>query len=227
MEELTTKELFGKLQERIILNLKDNEIACPHCKGLRFVYVQEGDKSYVDPCKLCFTGKRFTCNHCGSDAKTNYCGCEKARKVRNDNQIRFLENERFEKYKTAQKIHYKDYDGKFIIDEKVVDIDDVAEWIEGLIIDKEDVPEFLWATSSNPQFSIDIYDYIKTMCEDGYEGMYDFLDTNSYLLKQAQLFIHKWEKEQGESLYLYTETTTKAVIIKDLTDKIRRERECQ
>jgi hypothetical protein len=220
MESPTIKALFSDLHDRLNLKLNHNEIACPICKGLRFVLIQEGDYHSVESCINCHTGKLYVCKHCGRHRQGAYCLCEKAMKEIQDKCQDANRKTNIENYNKAEKIHYKDYDGKFIVDDKIVDIDGVVDWIEGLIFDNEDVPEFLWATESNQQFSIDLFEIIKERCDDGYEDMYDFLDINSYLLESAQELIGQWEKEQGELLYTYYETN-KAVIIKDLIDKIK------
>lgn len=53
--------------------------------------------------------------------------------------------------------------------------------------------------------------------------MPDHLETESPLLKQAQVLINQWEKKQGDRLCVFNETYTKAVIIKDLTEQIGKE----
>jgi hypothetical protein len=53
--------------------------------------------------------------------------------------------------------------------------------------------------------------------------MYDQLGTDSPLLDQAQILINTWEENQGDSLFIFNETYKKAVIIKDLVEKIKRE----
>lgn len=128
-------------------------------------------------------------------------------------------------YEKAEKINYKDYDGYFLLphSERLQEIDDVRDWISDNITEGEDVPEYLWAVEGEKHFSIDLKDVISDKCEDGYEDMYNNLSTGSSLITQAQELISQWENEQGDSLFLFSETHKKAVIIKDLVEEIRAE----
>lgn len=224
MSELSTKELFMKLQNKLIIDLKENEVLCPECKGLRFVLVESNEKAYIESCKRCYTGKLYICKYCGELYKSQ-CNCKEYHNARHE-EFRLKQTQKdFEAYQKAEKIHYKDYDGKFILDDDdyIKDIDDVAEWIYDKLSEGEEVPEYLWATIATPHFSIDLKDVISDKCEDGYEDMYSHLDIKSPLISQAQDLINQWEKDQGESLYIYTETYKKAVIIKDLIEEIKKE----
>lgn len=225
MDKLTTRELYSQLQDRLIIKLGENEILCPGCKGLRFVFVERGEQSYIESCRNCHTGKHYVCKHCGKGNKTDHCQCEEASQERNKTFRMEKEKKDFDAYQKAEKVHYKDYDGYFIlpISERLQEIDDVRDWIEDLLADNLDVPEYLWAVEGERHFSIDLLDVISEKCEDGYEDMYDFLDTKSPLISQAQELIKQWEDEQGSSLCLFTETYKKAVIIKDLVEEIRAE----
>jgi len=223
--KISTRELYSQLQDRLVINLDENEILCPECKGLHFAFVEKGDTGFIETCRCCYIGKLFVCKHCGKTNKTDHCNCKEAQEERS-NKFRCEQVQKdYERYQKAEKIHYKDYDGKFIIkdSEYIKDIDDVAEWIYEQIIEGNDIPEYLWATESTPHFSIDLLDVIYNKCEDGYEEMYEYLNTSSHLIVEAQELIDKWEKEQGESLCIYCEDYTKAVIIKDLIEEIRKE----
>jgi hypothetical protein len=225
--KISTRELYSQLQDRLIINLNENEILCTECKGLHFVFVEKGDSGYIESCRRCYTGKLFTCKHCSKANKTDHCDCKEAQEERNNNFSCEQTKKDFEAYQKAEKIHYKDYDGKFILGDFVRDIDDVGEWIYEKLTDNEEVSEYLWATESYRHFSIDLLDVISDKCEDGYEEMYEYLDTRSHLITEAQEIINKWEKEQGESLNIYSETRKKAVIIKDLVEEIKKEIEAE
>lgn len=222
MDKLTTKELFTQLQDRLVLDLKENEIPCPKCKGLRMFYVQNGDKGHIDTCRDCHTGKLYVCKHCGKANDTDCCDCEEAYKERNNKwklEQAKKDNENFQK---AEKINYKDYDGYYLTDEyeRLKDQDDLEIWIEEKLTDGETVPDYLWAVEENYRVSIDLQEVISEKCEDGYEDMFNCLDTENGLLYQAQNLISQWEKKQGDSLCIYSETYDKAIIIKDLVKEI-------
>lgn len=227
MEKITTRELYEQIQNRIVLNLQDDEIPCPECKGMRFVYVEENGKGYIESCRRCHTGKLYVCRHCGEGSTTNYCYCNKAKEERHMKIRTEQAKKDAEAYQKAEKIHYKDYTGKFILEDSdyVKDIDDAEEWIYDLLTEGTEPPEYLWAVEKHQHFSIVLKDVIYDKCEDGYEDMYDCLDTKSPLLEQAQELIKQWEKEQGDRLCVFDETYKKAVIIKDLVEEIRKEKQ--
>ncbi|MCO1599843.1 hypothetical protein [Desulfosporosinus nitroreducens] len=225
MERVTTRELYSQLQDRLMIELGENEILCPECKGLRFVFVERGEKGYIEHCKRCYTGKQYICKRCGKGNKTDHCECEEARQERRDKFDLEESRKSAAAYEKAEKVNYKDYDGYFLLphSERLQEIEDVRDWIYDKLSNGEDVPEYLWAVEGETHFSIDLQDVISEKCEDGYEDMYSNLSTGSPLITQAQELINQWEKEQGESLYLFTETYKKAVIIEDLINEVRSE----
>lgn len=225
MSTITTRQLFSQIQEKLIIDLKDDEMLCPDCKGLRFKYIENNGMGYIKSCRRCYTGVLNKCKYCGK-GNTSWCNCREAYNER-DNEYRTNQAKKeFEAYQKAEKIHYKDYGGKFWIESYssyIIDIDDVAEWIHEKLSDNEEVPEYLWALKAERHFSIDLQDVISNKCEDGYEEMYSHLNTDSPLLAEAQKLIDQWEKEQGDSLCVYYEDYKKAVIIKDLIEEVRKE----
>lgn len=222
MSELSIQELFSQLQNRLIIKLKESEIICPECKGLTFVLKLDSteEHGHIERCSRCYTGKLTVCKHCGTGNKS-WCQCKGAEEERQLEQAK----KDFEIYQKAEKVDYKEYDGKFLLNNSdyVQDIDDIADWIYNILSDDEEPPEYLWALIAHSHFSIDLKDVIFDKCEDGYEDMYDNLDTESLLLSQAQDLINKWEEEQGERLLIYEETHKKAVVIKGLIEEIRSE----
>jgi hypothetical protein len=222
MENISTRELFSQLQNKLIIDLKENEMLCPECKGLRFVLVENNGKGYIESCRRCYTGKLYVCKHCGKGNRTDHCDCKEAQQERDYNFHLKQAQKNAEAYQKAEKINYKDYDGYYIFDsnECLKTQEDLEEWIYDRLSEGEDVPEFLWAVEGTPHFSIDLKDVINDKCEDGYEDMYDNLNIGSSFLLQAQILIDQWEIEQGESLCIFNETYKKAVIIKDLIDEI-------
>ena len=225
MENATTKELFFAIQAKLIISLEENEIICPTCKGLRFTLVERKDKSYVEHCRACHTGKLYVCKHCGEGTKSNHCTCKEANKERDITRSIEQFKKETDAFHKAEKIDYKEYDGYFLLptSERLKTIEDVSDWITDKLAQGEETPEYLWAVEGEPHLSIDLKDVISEKCEDGYEDMYDHLDADSQLLSQAQELIDQWQEEQGDSLSVFTETYKKAVIIKGLVDDIRKE----
>lgn len=221
MHNLSTRELFSQLQSKLILDIAENEIICPDCLGLRFILIEQNDKGYIESCQKCYTGKVNVCNYCGQYSKM-LCPCKQSREERDMIYHSKQAQKELEAYQKAEKISFNDYDGKFLLesDDYVKDKHDIEEWIFERLLDGLDVPDYLWATESEPVFTIDLLDIISQNCEDGYEDMYDHLDTDNHLLSQAQNLISKWEKGQGESLNIYTITYKKAVLMKDLVNLI-------
>jgi len=222
MNELSTKNLFTKLQDRLIINLQDNEILCPKCKGLRFILVEEENYSHIDSCRDCYNGKLYICKYCGKANRTDCCDCKEAREERNNNYLQEQKENNSRAYQLAEKINYKNYNDRFILpnSDRVIDIEELAEWIGELLLNKEDVPEYLWALDNERYFFIDLKTIIYDNCGDGYEYMYEHLNIKSPLLTQAQKLINQWQDEQGESLYIFSEDHKRAVVIKDLVDEI-------
>jgi hypothetical protein len=227
MSKTPIQELFSQLQERIILNPGKDEVVCPECKGLTFVLKVNEDctSASIERCAKCYTGKLFVCKHCSKQNRTNHCDCAKAVQERNNDRVLEQAQKDAERYQKAEKINYTDYDGYFILpgNEHLKELEDVEEWIYEVLTDGGEPPEYLWAVEGEKHFHIDLLDVINDKCEDGYEDMYDQLGTDSPLLDQAQILINTWEENQGDSLFIFNETYKKAVIIKDLVEKIKRE----
>ena len=221
--EYSAEQLIKMLQKKLILNLRENEVVCPACAGLNFVLVQREKSAYIEKCKTCYTGKLYVCPFCGKQSKTGYCDCEGVQKQR-ESEYQKKELELFEK---AEKISYQDYDGYLDLDsdERLSEVDDLDDWINDMLSEGEELPDFLWAYQPKQLIDINLIDIILRQIEDnGYEGMSDNLHLGSPLLEQAQGLIKKWQEEQGDFLNFYLEDRSRAVIIKDLVDKIKAER---
>lgn len=237
MGKKTTQELFSQLQDRLILPLEGNEITCPICKGLRMILKQNNEnEGHIENCHDCYNGKLYVCKYCGKANKTDHCDCKEAQEER-DNEFKIkLAIKEQELFKKSKKIKFDDYDGYFILDddEHVKDIDDVYNRLYDKIkyehATDEDLPRYLWATSSEPVFDLNIYDIILDKTEDGYDDMYSYLDMdNSEDLERAQEYLDEWYKKQGDCINTYYEDNTTAVllndVIKEIREKIRKEEE--
>lgn len=220
MERPTTQELMNQLADRLIIDLKEDEILCSTCKGLRFVLTQQGKKSYISSCRDCYSGKHYVCKHCGESHKTNMCDCDGAREEKYDKQEEF----ELERFNRATKINYKDYDGMFIWNDRAINKEDLEEEIYEIIYDGEEPPKYIYATSKEYiNIGVDLHDEISNNCADGYEDMETYLDINSEKLTQAQELIDEWIKEQGDLLYSYTEDYSKVVLLDEIVKEIRKE----
>ncbi len=219
MSVFSTKELMEMLQNKLILNLKDDEMACSACKGLRFVLVEKEKASYIESCKKCYTGKLYVCPYCIQGTTSGHCYCEESSKEREEK----TEKKETERYEKAKKINHQDYEGYLALysDERLNDIDDLADWINDRLDEGEEIPDYLWAYEPQRLITLDLIDIIYRQTEDGHEGMYDNLDIKSRLLEQAQKLIDKWQEKEGESLYTFYESSKKVVIIKDLVEDIK------
>lgn len=220
MERPTTQDLMNQLTDRLILGLKDNEVVCPTCKGLRFVLTQRGKNAYIENCKDCYNGRNYICKHCGKLNKTDRCDCEGFREEK-----RFEEDKKEqERYNKADKINYKDYDGYFLWNERAIDKDDLEEELYDIIYNGEEPPKYIYATVKDTiNVGIDICDEISNNCSDGYEDMIDNLDMDSEKLQQAQTLIDEWVAEQGSALDCYYEAHSRVVLLDEIIEELRKE----
>lgn len=220
----TTAELFQEMRDRLMIDTEENEIVCPKCGGLRLVFELKNDKGYTVSCNNCYNGKLYKCKHCGKLSKTSQCNCKEAQLERSEVlRISHYKTE-MQRFGKAEKVHYNDYDGFFMLSDgvPVVEKEEFEEWIyDQLYEDEEFSIEFVWAVEPHKSFDLEIYDIIMDKTEDGYEDIYDSLDTKSQLLKDTQDILNKWMDEQGESLNVYYEDYSRAIIVTDLVNEIR------
>ena len=224
----STQELFDEITKKIILPLEGNEIPCPTCKGLRFVYTQAGDKGLVNTCPSCFNGKHYVCSHCGMDGIADHCGCDKAQDARRITQDKIQSEKEQKLFNKAEKIKFADYEGRFILDgsDTIQDSDNIVDWLHDKIkydnYTDEELPKYLWSTKAEPAITIDLDDIISSQCEnDGYEDMYSYLSMDDVDLIKAQEYLNKWYKKQGDSINGYYENHKVAVLLDDLIKEIR------
>jgi hypothetical protein len=209
-EEFT--KLFPETTER---TLKDNHKWCDKCNGLGFARKE----IYIEFCNNCRgSGQIELCSKgCGRERKSGYYTvCETClNKSDTEDKIK-REKESFDK---AQKIKFEDYDGMFIDGERAIDKDDFADNLYYKIKDGEDYLNYIYGTVKQPVMSIDIRDVIYNACDDGYEDMLDQLDYNG--VEKIQELIDKWIEDQGESNYVYNETSKIVVLLDDLITEIK------
>ena len=199
---MNIKELMSELQSKVIIDVKEGQILCPECNGLRFKYKEDGDRGFISNCTRCHNGKLYLCSDCGNYNQTDYCNCSASLNRRR------AESES-KKIATATKVDIKDYNGmlkSFVYEERVIDKDEFYdEYFDNFDADS---PKYVWAMKPylvvRPG-DLDIYDYILRVSEDGYEDMYERLDIDSPLLVGANKLIQEWYKENESHMYAYAE----------------------
>lgn len=217
------KSLINMITDKLVLDLSENTVACPDCKGFRMILKQTDDRTFFVSCPSCYSGKIYVCKHCGETNKTDFCQCDDACKERYKNHEEAVSAKEKERFDKAEKINYEDFDGYVFYGDRVMDDEELREAIAEAIIECEELPKYLWVAEGQPHFSLDIRDIILDKCEDGYEDMCQRLGIESPLLSQAQELLDKWEKENEGSIAIYNESRSKAVMIDKLVDTIREE----
>ena len=221
MKQIDFREKFLELfPDNYIKKIPDNATICEECSGIGWHNKVEGFISLCNKCK----GKGYI--------KTKFCECGKELLYHEDTKCNDCKQKEFkikqqEKemilYEKANKIKFKDYEGKFWIDnwDYVKDTEDLEEWLYDLIVDGEDYPTWIWGTNKIKCLNIDIADIIYDACDDGYEGMYDNLEVST--LKPIQEQIDKWLEEQSDNVYSYSEDFNTVVLLDDLIEEIKKE----
>lgn len=185
---MSTKELFKQIHDAIILDLKEDEIPCPKCKGLRFYYVEKNGKGYIETCRECHTGKLYICKYCEKPNKSDFCNCKIAQEKR-------YAKRDINHYEKAEKLTPKQYDGWVYSDglgynEGYFDSTDaLLEWCED---EEVEVPEFAFCCTEERHL-LDIDSAIESMLEEAYEDARDYLKDEQELYD----FVKKWNAKQN------------------------------
>ena len=189
---MSTKELFKQIHDAIILDLKEDEIPCPKCKGLRFYYVEENGKGYIETCRECHTGKLYICKHCQKGNKSDYCNCKKAweeRTIKRD--ISYCEK--------AEKLFPIQYDGWVYFEGLGYNegyFESVGELIEYCEDEGIDVPDWVYCCKGERHL-LDIDSAIESMLDEAYEDARDDLKDE----KELYDFVEKWNAKQNITSY--------------------------
>lgn len=192
MNKITTEELFAQLQSRVKLDLKENEILCPKCKGLRFYYIVENDIGYIENCRVCHTGKLYICEHCKETNKTNCCNCNAVREIRTKKAMDAH-------YEKAEKLTSEQYDGWVYAEGYgyqegyFESVDDLIDHCEG---EEIPVPDWVYCCK-DVRHKIDVDSAIEYMLDDAFE------DARDYLVDEEELydFVDKWNAKQKVKSY--------------------------
>ena len=223
MKELDFRAKFLELfPDNYMKKIPDNATICEECGGIGWHNKVEG---FISLCNKC-NGRGYN--------ELKLCDCGKEIKYSTDNKCKDcmdkeFKDEQYKKeliaYQKANKISFKDYDGKFWLSdwEYIKDKDDLEQWLYDLISEYEEYPTWIWGSIKIKCLDIDICDVVSDDCEnnDGYEGMYDNLDLST--LKPIQEQIDKWIEEQGDSIYSYTEDYKTVVLLDDLIEELKKE----
>lgn len=188
MEMTNTIDLFRQLQNSVVLHLEPNEMACPQCEGLKFLYYEKDGRGFMETCTLCHSGKVYVCRYCGSFDKNNDCNCKEAENER----ARRTEKRR---YLRAEKLTTEQYDG-WVYKEGFGDNGGFFEDVETL---KEfcrgnglECPRWVYCCKSL-RYKLDIDKAISDMLEDASE------EAKSYLkdMKGLREFVTRWNAKQN------------------------------
>ena len=200
---MKTKELFEQIQHKIILDLKEGEIPCHKCKGLRFYYVEENGKGYIETCRECHTGKLYICKWCDKPNKSDYCNCDTASRIRtykamdaHYEKAKRLLPEQYEGWIYAEGLGYNE--GYF------ESVDTLIEYCEDEGID---VPDWVYCCEETSH-TLDIDSAIDSMLDEAFEGARDHLKDE----KELYDFVDKWNAKQ--SIISYYPDYKRVVVLK-------------
>lgn len=202
--------LFPDTTERL---KADKDEWCPECKGIGF----KREETHIVGCVKCLgTGIIKTCE-CGRPKAFGYAICQSCK----DRKRAEAEQEQFEK---ADKIPFDAYNGKFVVNEAVVDKEGFEEWLFNELESNGESPDYWPVANSWQQISrLDLREIVYEQCEDGYDGMEDQLDFVDPGFIRAQELLDEWVKEQSEVLTVYADSSTSYVFIGDLVKKLKDE----
>jgi len=207
MDKINVRDkLLETFPETTDKRLHENNKWCPDCKGLGF-------KPKDDDISICYTCKgsgqiELCINGCGKDRYRHHTRCEKCQDKYDNEMLLVKEKQRFNK---ATKVSFAEYDGKFLINERVVDKEELLEILEEKMSDMSPLPEYIYGTTSRPVMNIDFRDVVSRECEEGYEDMTDYLDFTG--VDEIQLLIDNWIGLQGDHNCCYDEDVHTAVIL--------------
>lgn len=71
-------EALEMIASAIRIELKEDQIICPTCKGVTIIQVEDGNSNYIKQCPSCRgRGIRRVCKHCGKTYEFS-CLCDKS-----------------------------------------------------------------------------------------------------------------------------------------------------
>lgn len=125
-----------------------------------------------------------------------------------------------EDFEKANKIKPENYNGE-VLDLSGSYVTHISLYIQEYEENfKEDFPKWIWARKSGPVLSCDILNMIENECnDDGYEDMYENLDTSDDKLIEAQELVDKWIEEQGNRAHVYDEDRKTAIDLSEIYER--------
>ena len=200
-------KLFPETTER---TLKENHIWCNDCNGLGLK--RHGE--HIIGCVECYGKGQIELCECGNKKLRGWTICEDCR-------IKALKNNEINRFNKAEKIHYDDYDGRFIVNDDTYNKDDFEEWLYDRITEREEYPIYMFATKQIKVLDIDLNNVIQNCVENGYDDMSEHLDYKG--IEEIQEKIDKWIDDQGDSAYCYEEDYSRVILLDKLIDELKGE----
>lgn len=225
-------EALEMIASAIRIELKEEEIICPTCKGVTIVQVEEGNSNYIKQCPDCRgKGIRRVCKHCGktydfsclcedsqNEQRQRYADIVRQHKEQEERTLESLKQEalRIENFSLLEESD--DIDGLFINgvyyakDQKDI-IKEVLKDIAKKNVNNKYVPLFF--VSKRKYLEVDIEDKLKDeaddLIEDGSEMIDNIKDSEDY--QNGMKLLNKAIKESN----LYAEEMNYSTVV-DLSE---------
>ncbi|OPX89463.1 MAG: hypothetical protein A4E53_01540 [Pelotomaculum sp. PtaB.Bin104] len=184
---------------------------CPKCNGIGLV--RQGN--YIVGCTNCYNKGIIKACECGNKVDKPYTICKDCRNRKE------YEKEK-ERFNTAKKIPFDDYEGLFLWNNSVINKDDLKDELYSLIYDGEEPPAYIYATKKQKIFTdIDLVEVVAEKCEGGYEDMDTYFNYEDDDFIKAQELINKWLSKHESVLDVYYEDYGTAVLLDKVIADIR------
>lgn len=225
-------EALEMIASAIRIELKEDQIICPTCKGVTIIQVEDGNSNYIKQCPSCRgRGIRRVCKHCGKTYEFS-CLCDKSQeeqrksymealRQKKESEERQLEDlkrkalriENFSLLEESEDINGLFINGVYYEKDQKDRIKDVLKDIAKKNIDNKYVPLFF--VSKRKYLEVDIEDRLKDeaddLIEDGSEMVDDIKDSEDY--QTGIKLLNKAIKDSN----LYVEEINYGVVV-DLSD---------
>jgi hypothetical protein len=195
---------------------------CSNCKGIGLV----NKGNYVVGCSACNGKGVIKACECGQKIdRSHFDCCSSCRSKKFKEQQDQKDRERFE---AASKIHFEDYTGLFLWNDRVITKEDLGEELYSLIYDGEEPPDYIWGTKKHKVFTgIDLTEVVADKCEDGYEDMESHFDYKDNDFIKAQELLDGWLLKHDSATDIYYEDYKTDVlldkVIEDIQNQIKKE----
>lgn len=225
-------EALEIIASSIRMELKEDQIICPTCKGVTIIQVEDGNSNYIKQCPSCRgRGVRRVCKHCGKTYEFS-CLCDKSQeeqrksymealRQKKESEERQLEDlkrealriENFSLLEESEDINGLFINGVYYEKDQKDRIKDVLKDIAKKNINNKYVPLFF--VSKRKYLEVDIEDRLKNeaddLIEDGSEMVDDIKDSDDY--QAGMKLLNKAIKDSN----LYVEEINYGVVV-DLSD---------